>query len=75
VLNVLSGRFDRNRASTPLAKPSPKAGSNCLATIIHWYGVMLLYSRSICCVSSALKDWIRDAEQFDDLTFVVMKVR
>lgn len=26
-------------------------------------------------VSSALKDWIRDAEQFDDLTFVVMKVR
>jgi len=27
------------------------------------------------CVSSALKDWIRDAEQFDDLTFVVMKVR
>jgi serine phosphatase RsbU (regulator of sigma subunit) len=26
-------------------------------------------------VSAALKDWIRDAEQFDDLTFVVMKVR
>jgi sigma-B regulation protein RsbU (phosphoserine phosphatase) len=26
-------------------------------------------------VSSALKDWIHDAEQFDDLTFVVMKVR
>jgi hypothetical protein len=26
-------------------------------------------------VSAALKDWIRDAEQFDDLTFIVMKVR
>jgi sigma-B regulation protein RsbU (phosphoserine phosphatase) len=26
-------------------------------------------------LSAALKDWIRDAEQFDDLTFVVMKVR
>jgi sigma-B regulation protein RsbU (phosphoserine phosphatase) len=26
-------------------------------------------------VSEALKEWIRDAEQFDDLTFVVMKVR
>jgi sigma-B regulation protein RsbU (phosphoserine phosphatase) len=26
-------------------------------------------------VSSALTDWIRDAEQFDDLTFIVMKVR
>jgi serine phosphatase RsbU (regulator of sigma subunit) len=26
-------------------------------------------------VSDALKEWIRDAEQFDDLTFVVMKVR
>jgi predicted permease len=26
-------------------------------------------------VSAALKDWIHDAEQFDDLTFVVMKIR
>jgi sigma-B regulation protein RsbU (phosphoserine phosphatase) len=26
-------------------------------------------------LSAALTDWIRDAEQFDDLTFVVMKVR
>jgi sigma-B regulation protein RsbU (phosphoserine phosphatase) len=25
-------------------------------------------------VSAALKDWIQDAEQYDDLTFVVMKV-
>jgi predicted permease len=26
-------------------------------------------------ISTALKDWIRDAEQYDDLTIVVMKVR
>jgi serine phosphatase RsbU (regulator of sigma subunit) len=26
-------------------------------------------------ISSEMKDWIRDAEQYDDLTFIVMKVR
>jgi putative ABC transport system permease protein len=26
-------------------------------------------------LSDAMKDWIRDAEQYDDLTFIVMKVR
>jgi sigma-B regulation protein RsbU (phosphoserine phosphatase) len=26
-------------------------------------------------ISAAMKDWIRDAEQYDDLTFIVMKVR
>jgi sigma-B regulation protein RsbU (phosphoserine phosphatase) len=26
-------------------------------------------------ISAEVKDWIRDAEQFDDLTFIVMKVR
>ena len=26
-------------------------------------------------LSSRMKDWIRDAEQYDDLTFIVMKVR
>ena len=26
-------------------------------------------------VSAEMKDWIRDAEQYDDLTFIVMKVR
>jgi sigma-B regulation protein RsbU (phosphoserine phosphatase) len=26
-------------------------------------------------VSAALKDWVADAEQYDDLTFIVMKVR
>jgi predicted permease len=26
-------------------------------------------------ISAAMKDWIRDAEQYDDLTFVVMKMR
>jgi sigma-B regulation protein RsbU (phosphoserine phosphatase) len=25
-------------------------------------------------ISAELKDWIRDAEQYDDLTFIVMKV-
>jgi serine phosphatase RsbU (regulator of sigma subunit) len=25
-------------------------------------------------ISAELKEWIKDAEQFDDLTFVVMKV-
>jgi serine phosphatase RsbU (regulator of sigma subunit) len=25
-------------------------------------------------ISNELKDWIKDAEQYDDLTFVVMKV-
>lgn len=26
-------------------------------------------------VSAEMKDWIRDAEQYDDLTFIVVKVR
>jgi predicted permease len=26
-------------------------------------------------ISAGMKDWIRDAEQYDDLTFIVMKVR
>ena len=26
-------------------------------------------------ISAAMKNWIRDAEQYDDLTFIVMKVR
>jgi sigma-B regulation protein RsbU (phosphoserine phosphatase) len=26
-------------------------------------------------LSDEMKDWIRDAEQYDDLTFIVMKVR
>jgi sigma-B regulation protein RsbU (phosphoserine phosphatase) len=26
-------------------------------------------------ISAEMKDWIRDAEQYDDLTFIVMKVR
>ena len=26
-------------------------------------------------ISAEMKNWIRDAEQFDDLTFIVMKVR
>jgi sigma-B regulation protein RsbU (phosphoserine phosphatase) len=26
-------------------------------------------------ISGEMKDWIRDAEQYDDLTFIVMKVR
>ena len=26
-------------------------------------------------LSNQMKDWIRDAEQYDDLTFIVMKVR
>ena len=26
-------------------------------------------------LSGEMKDWIRDAEQYDDLTFIVMKVR
>ena len=26
-------------------------------------------------ISDEMKDWIRDAEQYDDLTFIVMKVR
>ena len=26
-------------------------------------------------ISAEIKDWIRDAEQYDDLTFIVMKVR
>jgi len=26
-------------------------------------------------ISTEMKNWIRDAEQYDDLTFIVMKVR
>ena len=26
-------------------------------------------------ISAEMRDWIRDAEQYDDLTFIVMKVR
>ena len=26
-------------------------------------------------LSAEMNDWIRDAEQYDDLTFIVMKVR
>jgi hypothetical protein len=26
-------------------------------------------------ISAEMKNWIRDAEQYDDLTFIVMKVR
>jgi hypothetical protein len=26
-------------------------------------------------ISAEMKDWIRDAEQYDDLTFIVMKLR
>jgi len=26
-------------------------------------------------LSAEMKNWIRDAEQYDDLTFIVMKVR
>jgi sigma-B regulation protein RsbU (phosphoserine phosphatase) len=26
-------------------------------------------------ISAEMKDWIRDAEQYDDLTFIVMKTR